>query len=133
MKRSNNARGDGIARKPFAEDLESLRKEVIVETYRSTGPGGQRKDKKETAIRLTHIPTGITVVAAERRSQAMNREIAFERLQVKLLQLNRTRKPRKPVKSPASALRKWEEGKRRQSEKKKLRQRPGVSSNEDVV
>jgi len=119
MKRSNNARGDGIAGTPFAEDLETLRKEVIVETYRSTGPGGQRKDKKETA--------------AERRSQAMNREIAFERLQVKLLQLNRTRKPRKPVKSPASALRKWEEGKRRQSEKKKLRQRPGVSSNEDVV
>jgi len=93
MKRSNNARGDGIAGTPFAEDLETLRKEVIVETYRSTGPGGQRKDKKETAIRLTHIPTGITVVAAERRSQAMNREIAFERLQVKLLQLNRTRKP----------------------------------------
>ena len=133
MKRSNSARGDGIARKPFAEDLENLRKEVIVETYRPTGPGGQRKDKKETAIRLTHIPTGITVVAAERRSQAMNREIALERLQVKLVQLNQTRKLRKPVKPPASALREWEEGKRRQSEKKKLRQRPGVSSNEDVV
>ncbi|MBM4445373.1 MAG: peptide chain release factor-like protein, partial [Chloroflexi bacterium] len=62
-------------------DLERLQREVIVEAYRAPGPGGQRKNRKETAVRLKHIPTGVTVVASERRSQAMNREVAFRRLQ----------------------------------------------------
>jgi protein subunit release factor A len=124
---------NNTSRKPFPEDLETLRKEVIIETYRSTGPGGQRKNKKETAVRLTHIPSGITAVASERRSQALNREIAFERLQAKLAELNRPKKPRKPVSPPAGAVRGRREGKRRQSEKKKLRQRPDFSSYGDIA
>jgi protein subunit release factor B len=64
----------------FETDLRRLRKEVLIETYRSSGPGGQRKNKTETAIRLKHLPSGMTVVATEHRSQAHNKKLAFERL-----------------------------------------------------
>ena len=114
-----------------AIDLETLRREVVVETYRAPGPGGQRKNRKETAIRLTHIPTGLTVVASERRSQAMNREIAFERLLKRLNELNRARKPRIGTKPPLGAVRAQREQKGRQSQAKKLRNRIDVSAEMD--
>ena len=105
----------------FATDLDTLRKEVVVETYRAPGPGGQRKNKRETAVRLTHPPSGITVVASERRSQAMNRDIAFRRLQAKLARLNRPVKRRVKTKPSLSAVQKREEEKKKQSEKKRSR------------
>jgi len=114
-------------RKHIAMDAESLEKEVVVETYRASGPGGQRKNKKETAIRLTHIPTGLTVVASERRSQAMNREIAFERLLKRLAELDRPRKRRIRTRPSPSAVRAHREGKERQSRKKKSRDKVDIS------
>ena len=75
-KRSYSGQGD-VRTEHFPTDIETLRDEVVVETFKSAGPGGQRKNKKETAVRLTHVPSGITAVASERRSQAMNRDIAF--------------------------------------------------------
>lgn len=114
--------------KRFATDLDTLRHEVVIETYRSSGPGGQRKNKKETAVRLTHLLSGITVIASERRSQAMNREVAFERLQARLEQLNRPRKRRITTKPTASTLRKWEEEKKQHSGKKQLRSKQDAIS-----
>lgn len=118
---------EASGRKHIAMDAESLGKEVVVETYRAPGPGGQRKNKKETAVRLTHKPTGLTVVASERRSQAMNREIAFERLLKRLAELNRPRKRRIRTRPSASAVTAHREGKERQSRKKKLRDRVDIS------
>jgi len=102
-------------------DLERLQREVIVEAYRAPGPGGQRKNRKETAVRLKHIPTGVTVVASERRSQAMNREVAFRRLQQKLAELHRPRKQRLRTRPPASAIGAQREEKKRQSRRKRSR------------
>lgn len=48
--------------------------------YRASGPGGQHRNKTESAIRLVHQPTGITVTATERRSQHENRAVALQRL-----------------------------------------------------
>jgi len=51
-----------------------------VETYRASGPGGQHRNKTDSAVRLTHKPTGVSVTATERRSQHENRRVAMKRL-----------------------------------------------------
>jgi len=105
----------------FDTDIEALEKQVIVETYRSSGPGGQRKNKTETAVRLKHLPSGITVTATEHRFQSHNRRLAFERLRERLVRLNRPRKRRIPTSVPFRAVEKKREEKRLLSRKKKLR------------
>ena len=114
-------------RKRFATDMATLEKEVLIAPYRAPGPGGQRKNRKETAIRLTHPPSGISVVASERRSQAQNREIAFERLIKGLARLNRPRKRRIPTRPSASAIHRQKEAKEKLSQKKRLRIKSGAS------
>jgi len=112
-----------MARK-FDTDLELLKKQVIIETYRSSGPGGQRKNKVETAVRLKHLPSGITVVATEHRSQADNRKLAFERLRDRLIKSNRPRKRRIPTSVSLKTIEKRIEEKKIRSKKKRLRQKP---------
>jgi len=106
----------------FSTDPEVLKKQVVVETYRSSGPGGQRKNKTETAVRIKHLPSGITVIATEYRSQAQNRELAFERLRERLQKLNRPRKRRIQTSVPRGAVERKKKEKRILSSKKKLRQ-----------
>ncbi|MGV3588800.1 MAG: peptide chain release factor H [Adhaeribacter sp.] len=60
--------------------------EVQFETLRASGPGGQHVNKTESAVRARHIPSGIVVVASERRSQYQNKTEALERLQAKVKQ-----------------------------------------------
>ncbi len=107
----------------YDTDLRVLTKQVVIETYRSRGPGGQRKNKVETAVRLKHLPSGITVVATEYRSQADNRRLAFERLQKRLTKLNQPTRRRIPTSTPQGAVEKRMEEKRMRSRKKRLRQK----------
>lgn len=58
--------------------------DVRIETIRSSGPGGQNVNKIESAVRATHTPSGLTVLARECRSQKENRQLAIERLKRKL-------------------------------------------------
>ena len=102
----------------YATDPEVLKGQVIIETYRSRGPGGQRKNKTETAVRLTHVPSNIVIVATEHRSQAQNRRLALERLRERLIQMNRPRKRRIPTRTPIRAVEKRIETKKIHSEKK---------------
>jgi ribosome-associated protein len=112
-------------------EIDRLQREVVIEVYRAPGPGGQRKNRKETAVRLKHIPTGLTVVASERRSQALNREIAFERLQKRLAELYRPRKRRVRTKPPAGAIGAQRDEKKRQSQRKRSRNRIDVPAELD--
>jgi protein subunit release factor A len=105
-------------------DRRSLERAVVIRTYRSSRPGGQRRDKTETGVRLTHRPSGVTVTASERRSQSQNREIAFERLKARLVALNRRPKPRRPTRPPRAAEERRRAGKIRHSRKKQLRRTP---------
>ena len=54
------------------------------ETLRASGPGGQHVNKTESAVRAVHIPSGMSVVASDQRSQWQNKKLATERLLVKL-------------------------------------------------
>lgn len=109
--------------KKFATDIDTLKKEVRVNYYRSTGPGGRKKDTAETAVRLRHIPSGIVVIATEHRSQAWNRKLAFERLQKKLIELNKGKRSRIPTKKSLAAKLKILEEKKKRAWKKKLREK----------
>lgn len=58
--------------------------DLKIDVARSSGPGGQNVNKRETAIQITHLPTGLTVMSQTERSQSQNREIAMEILRAKL-------------------------------------------------
>ena len=60
---------------------------TVVTFYRASGPGGQKKNKTESAVRIKHLPTGIIVTAAESRSQHENRATALQRLRERLAAL----------------------------------------------
>jgi len=109
----------------YSTDLEVLSGEVRFEYYRSRGPGGQRKNKRQTAVRLIHPPSGVTVTATESRYQAVNKRRAFQRLQEKLRKLNEPTKRRIPTSVPRGELVKRREGKRRLSQKKRWRRGVG--------
>jgi ribosome-associated protein len=79
---------------PYSLDREILEREVEVDVFRASGPGGQHVNKTESALRLTHLPSGVVVRSQESSSQHRNRDIAFERLIEKLKRLNHVPKKR---------------------------------------
>ena len=81
---------------PAALPAESLLTAVEETHTRRAGPGGQHRNKVQTAVVLVHRPTGIAAEAAERRSQAENRRVALERLRLKLALEHRTPAPAAP-------------------------------------
>jgi protein subunit release factor A len=117
--------GDDSPSKPDRPDDDTLLAECRVETFRAGGPGGQHQNKTESGVRLTHIPTGITVTARDSRSQHRNRQIALDRLRSALEERARPETPRIPTRTPASEKRKRMEEKRRRAEIKRARKKPG--------
>lgn len=109
-----------------ALSVAALKNEVEWTAFKSGGPGGQHKNKTESAVRLKHLPTGIVVIAADHRSQFKNREVAWERLIEKLARRRQKRKPRVPTKPSRAAKAKRLDEKKQHAAKKQSRQGVGV-------
>ena len=95
--------------------------DVKVEFFKAGGPGGQHRNKTETGVRLTHVPTGIVVTATERRSQSQNLAVARDRLAKRLVALRHKPKPRKKTRPTRASVRRRLQDKARRAQTKQRR------------
>ena len=72
--------------KPSARDIKIKPDEIKIDVYRASGPGGQNVNKRETAVRITHLPTGMTVASQTERNQLQNKENALAILAARLME-----------------------------------------------
>jgi len=103
------------------ENLERLARDCEITAYRSSGPGGQKKNKTESSVRVVHVPTGITRVATESRSQTRNKAAALERVWLEIQRRAKKRKPRIATKPSKAAKDRRVTEKKRAGAIKKLR------------
>lgn len=102
---------------PPEEDLEYT-------FFRSSGPGGQKKNTTDSAVRLRHIPTGMVVIATQSRSQHRNKALALQELERRLEARSRPAVPRVATRPSRTQRQIRLEEKRRRSDAKRLRRRP---------
>ena len=103
---------------------EELLKECNVDTFRAGGKGGQHLNKSESAVRMTHLPTEVVATCQDERSQYQNKRKCIIQLRKKLKELNYQPPKRIPTKKPKATKEKILTAKKKQSIKKRFRQKP---------
>lgn len=106
------------------DDLDALLADCDVETLAAGTKGGQRANKVETGVRLTHRPSGIVVMARRSRSQFRNKALALAELRRRLDEAARPVKVRRATKPTKGSKRRRLDAKRQRAEKKANRQKP---------
>ena len=106
------------------ESDEELLRQCEVDTFRSSGPGGQHVNKTESAVRLRHLPSGVVATSQQERSQHRNKAICLLKLREKIEQLNYRPPKRVPTRKSRSAKNRTLEEKSRRSQIKRLRTKP---------
>jgi len=106
---------------PLPPHLERLLLDCDVTPFKSSGPGGQKKNKTESSVRVRHRPSGITRIATESRSQSRNRALALERVWKELQRRAAKRKPRVATRPHGGAVERRLAAKRRAAETKRSR------------
>jgi protein subunit release factor A len=105
-----------------SDDMDLLA-ECEVDVYRASGHGGQNVNRRETAVRLTHVPSGVVITCQDERSQWANKRRALQRLRGRLEALNRPRRPRVATSIPAAVHRQRLADKRHRARVKQERAR----------
>jgi ribosome-associated protein len=108
------------------ESDDDLLRECEVETFRSSGPGGQHVNKTESAVRLRHAPSGLVVTSQQERSQHRNKALCLEKLRKKIEKLNHRPAKRVPTRVPAGVKNRALEEKARRAKLKRLRAKPSA-------
>ena len=106
------------------ESDEDFLRECEIQTFRSSGPGGQHVNKTESAVRLRHLPSGVVVTSQQERSQHRNKALCLQRLRRKVAQMNYSPAKRVPTQVSRTARNRTLEEKARRSQIKRLRSKP---------
>jgi ribosome-associated protein len=109
------------------ESDDALLAECEVQTFRAGGPGGQHQNVTDSAVRLVHRPSGLTVTSRAQRSQYLNKTDALRRLRLKLRRLNEPPPPpRRPTRPSRAAKERRLAEKTRRATAKRLRRPPSA-------
>ncbi len=106
-----------------SQSLDDVARDCEVSVFRATGPGGQGVNTTDSAVRMKHLPTGITVTARESRSQFRNRQLCLQKLQMIFERKAQPPKIRKKTRIPRRAKERRLQDKRMTSEKKAARKK----------
>lgn len=105
------------------EPLEQIARECDVQVFRASGPGGQCVNTTDSAVRMTHLPSGATVVSRESRSQFRNRQLCLQKLRSLFERRAVPPKVRRATKAPRRAKERRLAEKRQRSQTKAQRGR----------
>lgn len=109
------------------ETDDELLAQCDVEVFRASGPGGQSVNTADSAVRLRHRPSGVTVVARRERSQLLNKRAALKRLRARLVELNAPPpEERVPTRKSRAVRRSEVDAKVQRGRVKRLRRPPGT-------
>ena len=104
---------------------EDLARQCEAEAFHAAGPGGQGVNTTDSAVRMRHLPTGITVTSREQRSQLQNRQSCLRKIRQQLELRARRPKVRKATKPSKAARQRRLDAKHRRSDVKSSRRKPG--------
>jgi len=106
---------------------QDLLSECQIDTFRSSGPGGQNVNTRDTAVRVRHLPSGIVVTCQRERSQLRNKQIALQELRNRLEALNKPRRHRIRTRVPRRVRAKILKQKKQRSLRKISRRKPDAN------
>lgn len=105
---------------------ERIYRDCEVSVFHASGPGGQCVNTTDSAVRMRHLPTGITVTARDSRSQYLNRQACLTKLQRIFEERSVAPKRRKPTRVPRGSKERRLQDKKRRGGRKALRGRPNL-------